>query len=123
MMHLLCYGVVKLPNLKLKTRPKQLLGSLLLDITLPGGISTLLKNISPVRKKLARDKHSSLFFGIVSDELGDQIGRFFNIWVLFTWVFFKFYLNKQFQNTVCCTYFNIQKHFDATIFDFQFELL
>jgi hypothetical protein len=40
-----------------------------------------------------------------------------------TWVFFKFYLNEQFQNTVCCTYFNIQKHFDATIFDFQFELL
>jgi hypothetical protein len=32
--HFLCYGV-KLPNLKLKTRPKQLLGSLLLDITLP----------------------------------------------------------------------------------------
>ncbi len=33
-----------------------------------------------------------------------------------------FYLNRQFQNTVCCTYFNIQKQFDATIFDFQFEL-
>ena len=53
---------------------------------------------------------------------GDQIGRIFNIWLLFTWVFLKFYLNKQFQNTVCCTYFNIQKQFDATIFDFQFEL-
>ncbi len=33
-MHLLCYGV-KLPNLKLKTRPKQLLGYLPLDIALP----------------------------------------------------------------------------------------
>jgi len=32
--HLLCYGV-KLPNLKLKTLPKQLLGSLLLDVVLP----------------------------------------------------------------------------------------
>ncbi len=32
--HLLCCGV-KLPNLKLKTRPKQLLGSLPLDIALP----------------------------------------------------------------------------------------
>ncbi len=30
----LCYGV-KLPNLKLKTQPKQLLGLLPLDITLP----------------------------------------------------------------------------------------
>ena len=53
---------------------------------------------------------------------GDQIGRIFNIWLLFTWVFLKFHLNKQFQNTVCCTYCNIQKQFDATIFDFQFEL-
>ncbi len=34
--HFLCYGV-KLPNLKLKTRPKQLLGYLPLDvIMLPG---------------------------------------------------------------------------------------
>jgi hypothetical protein len=31
--HLLCYGV-KQPNLKLKTQPKQLLGSLPLDISL-----------------------------------------------------------------------------------------
>ncbi len=52
-----------------------------------------------------------------------RLGEFFNIWLLFTWVFLKFYLNKQFQNTVCCTYSKIQKHFDATIFDFQFELL
>jgi hypothetical protein len=36
---------------------------------------------------------------------------------------FQFYLNKQFQNTVCCTYFNIPKQFDATISYFQFELL
>jgi hypothetical protein len=54
---------------------------------------------------------------------GDQIGRIFNIWLLFTWVLLKFYPNRQFQNTVCLTYFNIQKHFDATIFNFQFELL
>ena len=33
--HFLCLGV-KLPNLKLKTRPKQVLGSLSLDIALPG---------------------------------------------------------------------------------------
>ncbi len=33
--HFLCLGV-KLPNLKLKTRPKQVLGSLPLDIALPG---------------------------------------------------------------------------------------
>jgi hypothetical protein len=55
---------------------------------------------------------------------GDQIGQIFNIWLLFTRVFFfQFYLNKYFQNTVCCTYFNIPKQFDATIFYFQFELL
>ncbi len=46
---------------------------------------------------------------------GDQIGQIFNIWLLLTWVFLKFYLNKQFQNTVCCTYFNIQMQFNATI--------
>ncbi len=34
-MHFLCYGV-KRPNLKLKTRPKQLLGSFTLDTVLPG---------------------------------------------------------------------------------------
>jgi hypothetical protein len=33
-MHFLCRRL-KLPNLKLKARPKQLLGSLLLDIALP----------------------------------------------------------------------------------------
>ncbi len=33
--HFLCYEV-KLPNLKLKTWPKQLLGSLPIDIVLPG---------------------------------------------------------------------------------------
>jgi hypothetical protein len=38
--HLWCY-LVKLPNLKLKTRPKQLLGSLSLDIALPVGIILL----------------------------------------------------------------------------------
>ncbi len=32
-------------------------------------------------------------------------------------------LNKQFQNTVYCTYFNIQKQLNVTIFDFLFELL
>ncbi len=51
---------------------------------------------------------------------GDQIGRIFNVWLLFSWVFLKFHLNKQFRNTLCCTYFNFQKQFDATIFDFQF---
>jgi hypothetical protein len=60
---------------------------------------------------------------LVNPRQGDQIGWIFNVWLLFTWVFLKIYLNKKFQNTVCCTYFNIQKHFDATIFDFQFELL
>jgi hypothetical protein len=54
---------------------------------------------------------------------GDQIGQIFNIWLLFTWVLLKFYLKKPFQNTICCTYFNIQEQFDATIFDFQFVLL
>jgi hypothetical protein len=53
----------------------------------------------------------------------DQTGRIFNIWLLFACVFLNFYLNNQFQNTVCCTYFNIQKQLDATIFDLQFELL
>jgi len=52
-----------------------------------------------------------------------RLGEFLTLWLLFTWVFLKFYQNKQFQNTVCCTYFNIQKQFDVTIFDFQFELL
>ncbi len=35
--HFLCYGT-KLPNLELKTQPKQLLGSLPLDIALPAVI-------------------------------------------------------------------------------------
>ncbi len=61
--------------------------------------------------------------GLVGTNQGDQIGQFFNIWLLFTRVFLKFYLNKQFQNTICFTYFNIQKQFDATIFDFQFKHL
>jgi hypothetical protein len=65
---------------------------------------------------------SKLTGGMPHDQ-GDQIGRIFNIWLLFTLVFLKFYLNKQFQNTVCCTYFNIQMQFDATIFNFQFKLL
>ena len=43
----------------------------------------------------------------------DQIGRNFAIWLLFAWAFNFFYLNKQFQNTVCCTYFNIQKQLDV----------
>jgi hypothetical protein len=34
----LCFFETKMPNLKLKTRPKQLLGSLLLVIALPGTI-------------------------------------------------------------------------------------
>ncbi len=34
----------------------------------------------------------------------DQTGRIFNIWLLFACVFLKFYTNKQFQNTVCCTF-------------------
>ncbi len=38
-MHFLCYGV-KLTNLKLKTRPSQLLGSLLLHITLPASLNS-----------------------------------------------------------------------------------
>ncbi len=58
-----------------------------------------------------------------NQDQGDQIGRIFNIWLLFTLVFLKFYLNKQFLNTVCGAYFNIQKQFDALMFDFQFELL
>jgi hypothetical protein len=37
-----CYRV-KLPNLKLKIRPKQLLGSLPLDIALPGAVDLLIK--------------------------------------------------------------------------------
>ena len=53
----------------------------------------------------------------------DQIGQIFNIWLLYTWIFLKFYLIKQFQNTVCCTFLNIQMQFDATIFNFEFELL
>jgi hypothetical protein len=57
-----------------------------------------------------------------SGEQGDLIRQIFNIWLLFTWVFLNFYLNMQFQNTVCCTYFNIEKQFDVTIFHFQFEL-
>ncbi len=44
------------------------------------------------------------------------MGKFLTFWLHFTWVFLKFYLNQQFQNTVCRTYFNIQKQFDATIF-------
>ncbi len=72
------------------------------------------------RKNIVFDWGWGVFFEC---DQGDQIEQFNNIWLLFTWVFLKFYLNKQFQNTVCCTYFNIQKPFDATIFDFQFELL
>jgi hypothetical protein len=45
-MHLLCYGV-KLPNLKLKTRPKQLLGSLPLDIVLSDLLQNFFKGLGP----------------------------------------------------------------------------
>ncbi len=38
--HLCCYQV-KLPKLKLKTRPKELRGSLPLNIALPGGLHVL----------------------------------------------------------------------------------
>ncbi len=38
----LCFCLAKQPSLKLKTRPKQLLGSLPLDITLPAYIFTFL---------------------------------------------------------------------------------
>jgi hypothetical protein len=41
--HILCYRV-KLPNLKLKTRPEQLLGYLLLDIMLRGQSDKTLAN-------------------------------------------------------------------------------
>ncbi len=74
-------------------------------------------------KRAFKDLFLSLEGTTVCFNQGDQIGWIFNIWLLFTRVFLKFYLNKQFQNTVCCSYFSIQKQFDATIFDFQFELL
>jgi hypothetical protein len=45
-MHL-AYYVLKLPNLKLKTRPQQVLGSLKLDIVLPApGVGQLVKSSS-----------------------------------------------------------------------------
>ncbi len=48
--HLLCCGV-KLPNFKLKTRPKQLLGSLPLDIALPN--KCLIFSVTNFRKNFA----------------------------------------------------------------------
>ncbi len=56
------------PNLKLKTRPKQLLGYLLLDFILPDlGNSCLIfiKNNTRL-ERLARDKHYSLLQKLVS---------------------------------------------------------
>jgi hypothetical protein len=60
--HLLCYGV-KLPNLKLKTRPKQLLGSLPLDIMLPSHIINIsyLLSFSPCSN---RDLESTIIRGL-----------------------------------------------------------
>jgi hypothetical protein len=52
----------------------------------------------------------------------DQIGQNITVWLLFAWAFFKIYLNKQFQNMVCCIYFNVQKQFDVTILAFECEL-
>jgi hypothetical protein len=41
------------------------------------------------------------FLNVIIDMLRmTRLGEFFNIWLFFTWVFFKFYLNKPFQNTV-----------------------
>jgi len=51
-MHLRCYSV-KLPNLKLKTRAKELLGSLPLDIALPAS-SNQSSESEILKKKLFR---------------------------------------------------------------------
>jgi hypothetical protein len=45
----------------------------------------------------------------------DRIGQNLAIWLLFTWAFSIFNLNRQFQNMLGDTWFNIQKQFDATI--------
>jgi hypothetical protein len=52
-----------------------------------------------------------------------RLGKFLTFGYFLLGYFLQFYLIKYFQNTVCCTYFNIPKQFDATIFYFQFELL
>jgi hypothetical protein len=36
--------------------------------------------------------------------------------------YLHFWLNKQLQNMVCCTYFNNQKELGVDVLDFQFEL-
>jgi hypothetical protein len=36
--------------------------------------------------------------------------------------YLHFWLNKQLQNMVCCTYFNNQKELGVDVFDFQLEL-
>jgi hypothetical protein len=54
--HFLCYGV-KLPNLKLKTWPKKLLGSLPLDIVFPGFLTN--PETTNLQKKLFFFHHSS----------------------------------------------------------------
>ncbi len=72
-----------------------------------------LQRIKSIALVLYRSYLNSLLQLLLSQAQGDKIGQIFNIWLLFTWVIWNFYLIKQFQNTVCCTYFNIQKQFDA----------
>ncbi len=62
-------------------------------------------------ERLAMDKQ----FGLLGKFQCDQIGRNFAIWLLFTWPFSIFNLNKQSQRMICETYFTFQKQFDATI--------
>ena len=46
----------------------------------------------------------------------------FGIWLLFTWAFKKVSAKLGVSKHGFSTYFNIKKHFVATIFYFQFEL-
>ncbi len=74
--HLLCYAVKQL-NLKMKTRPKQLLGSFPLDIALPCLQNTLNSRYNPkhqTRMKnsvgdLARNEVDGSVFRLTGDEL------------------------------------------------------
>jgi hypothetical protein len=63
-----------------------------------------------------------VMLNVVAHEQCDQIRQKIPVWLLFAWAFFRIYLNKQFQNMVCCIYFNIQKQFDVTILAFECEL-
>jgi hypothetical protein len=76
-MHLLP-SVAKQPNLELKTRPKQLLGSLLLVITLPGQLVCVIIILMCASQKMdnfvcSKKVHHLALAAVKTDKLTDEL--------------------------------------------------